>query len=450
MKKLVALIMALFITAILFGCSEKNATKDSGTAKSGTTDNIIHAPIIDVASGKQYEENIWVDVPVNSLRDIDFFFHENGFPEAHFLINEENISGNVKISTNGTVVKINVTYMDSNWDIWAVHIEDRTQPIRLGVADAPMVVRITEASLSEHLSLYDSVLDGLIPIFFDENNAFICQQKEAAVVDELVPPYLFYFDGRDNQEKYFLGVDSDSRNDRELLSFTVNINNEPVAFKYRLGSTWEAWVNSELNTDGWFIPEHLTSVALNADKTAFVISADLVMPMGIISLTQNTSHPWREMVVDAIENGYKIAGDRIPMEDTIPKYRNRFVYCENSNSPLCVTGIEMVSDFIPSTGCNFMLNQGFKIEEPITISMHGVIQENVEHVKVYVESHASDEFNTISENATEVEMSYADDTLTGIYNPSEDANFIMGSEVDVLFTYDGEIVYHVTLKAFDN
>lgn len=450
MRKIIAAVMVLVIAVGLFGCANGPSGQNSGSAQNETDGNIVQRPVIDAYTQREYEQGSWVDVPAHSLRSVDYFLHGNGFPESNFVINAELITGDVHLSTDGIIIKINVTYMDSDWDIWAVHVKDLTQPVRLGLPDAPSAVQIAKAHLSGHLHLYDSAADGTIPVFFNDNNVFICKEIKAASEDVMTPPYLFYFDGRENQELYFFDVDPDTRNTGEMFSFNADVNGETVFFRYRMGTTWEAWANSELNTDGWFIPAFNPMVVLNADRTAFVICSDLVMPGSIVSLSEDTAHPWREMVLDLIENGYEFDGGRHPLEEEIPRYRNRFVYCENSASPLCVTGIEIVSASVPPTGCAFWLNQGFTSSEPITITMQGILPENAEHVRVYIAAHDSDEFKAVPNYAAEVEMRYINGTMTGTYLPAEETNPDRNNDVDVLFTYDGEIVYHTTLNSFGN
>lgn len=436
MRKILSFVLAALISTVLFGCSMADSTKDS--VNSAQSNNSVTSEV---------KETVWTEIEVSSLREIENYFHINGFPEVMLQINEEYLGKEIKVSTNDNIIKMSLTYSNYPWTIYAVKVDGIPESLTLNIPGIPPFN--INHDMTEHLSGFVAL--GLIMDIYDNgvDNVFVCHSdlsaKDLSEVTELPSPKLFYFnnemfgqDGRDCNTK-----------DREHLEFLTRkemLNGEEITMTFRCGTTWAQWANSELNTGGWFISEFDSFVVLNADKTAFLVADDIAGWTSPVSLLEPSKHPWYTQVLDEVQNGILVDG-KMMIEDIPTEPRNRFIYCRNSYSPLCVEGfkisaMESESDYTWET-----LSHSFTHGDHVLINVKGVFPENMEHVKVFVTPHESDDFDAIPETCTEVQMTLDRDIMSGVYDSAIDS-FNKAGDVDILFTYDGEIVYHVTLDRF--
>lgn len=426
MRKILSFVLAALISTVLFGCSMADSTKDS--VNSAQSNNSVTSEV---------KETVWTEIEVSSLRVADNMFHLNGFPEVMLKINDEYIGDEYKVFTNGDIMKIDLTYMEAPWTMYAAHVDDTTAPIDLRV-DGLSQFKINH-NATEHMSFVGNVI-----VYDNNNNVYVCLCTNSNT-EELTALKVVYF----NEETFGQDGRDCNTKDREHLEFLTRkemLNGEEITMTFRCGTTWAQWANSELNTGGWFISEFDSFVVLNADKTAFLVADDIAGWTSPVSLLEPSKHPWYTQVLDEVQNGILVDG-KMMIEDIPTEPRNRFIYCRNSYSPLCVEGfkisaMESESDYTWET-----LSHSFTHGDHVLINVKGVFPENMEHVKVFVTPHESDDFDAIPETCTEVQMTLDRDIMSGVYDSAIDS-FNKAGDVDILFTYDGEIVYHVTLDRF--
>lgn len=435
MKKICCIVLAVLIIMGCLGCSNKDVDyKVNGSSAQSTVDSKTGNTDADDSESNNIE---WTEIKVNTLREADNFFHLNGFPEVMLKINEEYLDSDFLIASKDDVLKIDLTYMGAAWTMYAAKVDDVTGKINLGVDNLPKFKLTHDATA--HMSFTGGV------VVYDNNNVYVCRCNSPAPTGETTALKVVYFDERAFGQD---GRDCNTK-DREHLEFLIRkemLNGEEITMTFRCGTTWEQWANSELNTDGWFIPELHPSYVLNADKTAFLVAYDIAGWTSPVSLLEPGKHPWYTQVLDEVQNSILFDGERM-IEDAPTGFRNGFVYCRNSFSPLCVEGFKISVMESESDYRWKALFNSFTHGDHVLINVKGVFPENMEHVKVFVTPHESDDFGAIPETCTEVQMTLDRDIMSGVYDSAIDS-FNKTGDVDILFTYDGEIVYHVTLNKF--
>lgn len=220
-----------------------------------------------------------------------------------------------------------------------------------------------------------------------------------------------------------------------LVDFNIKTGDEIRTYKYRLGSSFEAWVNSELNTDGWYYDN---------SKYCFV-SAD-----GLYSISSDFSP-----TIYAQPHGASGSG----------KTEEKALYCFNSQTELYLTGIQVLSESFPEDDtidvCVNNIRNYLGTRDNITINMDVYYEGIVENMKVYFAPHSSNT-TELPANAAEVPVSettvtrqhpYGEEEVlaaTVNYKPAEDPNFSPYSGVDMFIAYKDEIIYKVAFPQFYN
>lgn len=421
MKRIISMLLIIIISVILFGCNKKTASDNSvftNTSSNGSTTNDTQDSSTSIAN----KDDVWVSIPIRSLKDADTYFHGKGFPEVQLAINEEDISGDVKISTNGTIIKMNVTFMGTNWDAWAVKVDDPTQVINLGLDDAPKNVKI--GYRDDHWTVPD--LHPEIIIWDNGNNVYICQQTTPRK-DSDSYLHVFYFD-----EKYYEAIEnitvSEENPEVWIAEGVFNINGEPHTYKYRVGMTFGEWACSEFNTEGWCIPARYPFVVVNQEDTAYGIPEESMDPGLVI----------RKVGDDDFYRGKNID------EPEFTQYRKCFTYCLNSWSPLRIEGFAIgIRDSFMYSNFHFGQHIGSEPNKKTFIQAK-VASGDIDKIHIYIVNHETDEYTETPEAAVELEVTLRekDNVITGFFTVDDPRGIDPYKPVDFLFTYEDEIVYY--------
>lgn len=223
----------------------------------------------------------------------------------------------------------------------------------------------------------------------------------------------------------------------EMAVARLVVDGERKQYEYRVGMTIGQWVNSELNTDGWHYSTNESGVVLNANNTVY--SWDDMKLASYLPLLPLENDSYSGSSKDL--QGNKSFG-----------YENGRVYCHNSKSPLFIEGCY----FTGNDAKNWANNEPFysaKVldyytsDDTITMRIRGVTETNMTDFKMYVAPH-EENLDVVPPNATQLDVNWENDIVTAIYEPKNDNNYVPHKDVDILFTYAGEVVYHVTLSAF--
>lgn len=240
-------------------------------------------------------------------------------------------------------------------------------------------------------------------------------------------------------------------NGSDIVKFRLNVNGDKNEYQAKFGATLGEWANSELNTAGWHFSQYNNAIVLSPDEKYYVMADDMA-----------------EETISA-----KPYNAEIPEQEGLPKYKDRNVYCVNSNSNLHVAGFTAKSKV--NANDNFTqysysgMSPYYSANDIITVSGCGTTQEFVEGMEIYVlpsngnrnELPYNNDVDSIRKAGTKLTAEYVhndthvegtlyieffyENMFKAEYKPQNDPHFRYGSKVDICFIYNNEVVYWMFL-----
>lgn len=434
--QMLSFVICIMLVASLFvGCATRNVSNGMKPSDTQTQpENIVDIDILDVDSREpiNFNGDEWVEVPVKTLRDADIFFHENNFPEVMLEINEEYLSDDISVSTKENIIKIDVVYMNEPWTMYAAKANDLSQPINLGIQGVP-TVRITHdgsdwlsfAGFAGHIAIYDNN---------NNNNVYICCYQGKKLNTVIMKIVYFNEDAFEYPEDIVYPLDHEVAT---MGNVQLEWGGEIHTYQYRKGTSLGAWVNSELNTDGWHYAPYSSTTVVSPDDSISAWSDELLSSNIPFSKYGSGS---------AINDG---------SWDTTVRYRNGQGYCFKSDCPLSITGFYF--DRKPTHSFNGMYDLNlygtYNFDKVVKLNVRGVTEENFKHCKVFFVNRQPDDITEIPSTADEAALRWENDYMIAEFDASQSQHFrrttrqsyTPDADVDVFITYDDEIIYRLYL-----
>lgn len=464
-KRNLTIVLAFVVFAsILIGCSKKTTSAPEDNFFS----NLIPGEIeIDSSPNSESESQYFDPTPTpnweifEDLSDgewkasevtgsdicIDTFV--NGFPELSLGEYVENMQ-DVKYYVQDSRYILTFTYhMPEHDSYWELHAEHTGKPVNIsGISESDMVlINEGEAEYGLHVANYAVIsTDGDVSLYYAEKtgNSYSLYCKNPYFVGEeskqVYPNIIFGFDAEDPafSEEIYNATEKGFFHPLKtpiMLDFKIVTGEETKTYKYRFGSSFEAWINSELNTDGWYYD----------NSNYYYVSAD-----GLYSINSELQPTIYAQPHSGVAEGKSIT---------------KALYCFNSQTELYLTGIQVLSEQFPEENFNDSLINNIRnmlgTQDDITINMDVYYEGIVENMRVYFAPH-SDNTTELPADATEVPVSettvtrqhpYGEEEVlaaTVNYKPAEDPNFSPYSGVDMFIAYKDEIIYKVAFPQFYN
>ena len=465
-KRNLTIVLAFVVFAsILTGCSKKTTSVPGDNF----FDNLISGEIKIDSSPNSEAENQYIDpTPVTNWAiqedlsngewkasevtgsDICVDTFVNGFPELSLGEYVENLQ-DVKYYVQDSRYILTFTYhMPEHDSYWELHAEHTGKPVNIsGISESDMVL-INEGEAEHGLHIADYVIISSdenysdVSLFYAEKtgNSYSLYCKNPYIVGEeyrqVYPNIIFGFDAEHpvfSEEIYNVTEKGffHPLKTPVMLDFNIVTGDKTKTYKYRFGSTMEEWVNSELNTDGWYF-DNATFNYISADGQ-YSINTDITPT--IYAQPYSGSAPG--------------------------KSTTKALYCFNSQTELYLTGIQVLSEQFTAENDDYVhlnnIRNYLGLTDNITINMDVYYEGIVENMKVYFAPHSGNT-TELPADATEVPVSdtivtrhhpYGDEEVlaaTVNYKPAEDPNFSPNFDVDMFIAYKDEIIYKVVFPQF--
>lgn len=454
MKKICFSILALLLAVSIIGCSEQvvSVSEDQFPQNPASQNQYFDpTPVTDWEIFEDLSNGEWKASEVTGS-DICVDTFVNGFPELSLGEYVENMK-DIKYYVQDSRYVLTFTYhMPEHDSFWELHAEHTGKPVNVSGIDAAdmMLINEGESDYGLHIADYAVFSSGEylsdVSLYYAEKtgNAYSLYCKnpylEGEQPKQIYPNLIFGFDAEDpafSEEIYNTTEKGYFHPHRipVMLDFKIVTGEETKTYKYRFGSTLEAWVNSELNTDGWYY-----------DNSKYCyISAD-----GLYSINSEL-----QPTVFALPYSGVTAGKSV----------TKALYCFNSQTELYLTGIQVLSKQFPEENFNDSLVNNIRnmlgTQDDITINMDVYYDGIVENMRVYFAPHSD---NTTELPANVIEVPVSETTVTRLhlygeeevlaatvnYKPAEDPNFNPNSGVDMFIAYKDEIIYKVAFPQFYN
>ncbi|MDY3109629.1 MAG: hypothetical protein SOW50_05895 [Lachnospiraceae bacterium] len=466
MKKVCFSILALSLVVSIIGCSKKEvSTSKNVPSKSGqstmaaqeTEEAIIEEfarsvseavfdpqPVDGWAVAQNTSDGSWEQVE-GTTQEITADTFARGFPELTFEFEKDNIS-NLEYSVQGSRLVMKLTYKPDDYEYhWEIHAEKTDKPVNI-------------SGLEPHLLMWDGERDNGLQYAYYITKDYM--DFELLYAEKTGISYSLYCDNPQTidgemcaapEPNIIYGFNSNQPaypaelydvtekgfyhpiKTPVLVDFNIKTGDEIKTYKYRLGSSFEAWMNSELNTDGWYFD----------NNTFNYISAD-----GKYSINSDFCPTIYAQPYSGLAPG---------------KSTTKALYCFNSKTELYLTGIQVLSEQFPEENVDGILLNNIRnylgLTDNITINMDVYYDGIVENMKVYFAPHSGNTTD-LPADATEVPVSettvtrqqpYGDEEVlaaTVNYKPAEDPNFSPNFDVDMFIAYKDEIIYKVVFPQF--
>ena len=460
MKKCMICLISLLFLISFFGCGSQSKPLYVDTAQQKES---VVAPDKDVIDTQPASAGIFELQPVagwsesqnttdgsweqveGTTQEITADTFTRGFPELTFEFEKDNIS-NLEYSVQGSRLVMKLTYKPDDYEYhWEIHAEKTDKPVNI-------------SGLEPHLLMWDGERDNGLQYAYYITKDYM--DFELLYAEKTGISYSLYCDNPQTidgemcaapEPNIIYGFNSNQPaypaelydvtekgfyhpiKTPVLVDFNIKTGDEIKTYKYRLGSSFEAWMNSELNTDGWYFD----------NNTFNYISAD-----GKYSINSDFCPTIYAQPYSGLAPG---------------KSTTKALYCFNSKTELYLTGIQVLSEQFPEENVDGILLNNIRnylgLMDNITINMDVYYDGIVENMKVYFAPH-SEHTTDLPANATEVPVSettvtrqqpYGDEEVlaaTVNYKPAEDPNFSPNFDVDMFIAYKDEIIYKVVFPQF--
>lgn len=467
MKRVCFSILALFLVVSIIACSKKTTSVPGDNFFS----NLISGEIVIGSSPNSESENQYFDLtptPNWAIQEdlsngewkasevtgsdicVDTFV--NGFPELSLGEYVENMQ-DVKYYVQDSRYILTFTYhMPEHDSYWELHAEHTGKPVNIsGISESDMLfINAGEAEYGLHIADYVIISSGEnysdVSLLYAEKtgNSYSLYCKNPYFVGEeyrqVYPNIIFGFDAEDPafSEEIYNTTEKGFFHPLKtpiMLDFKIVTGEETKTYKYRFGSSFEAWINSELNTDGWYYD----------NSNYYYVSAD-----GLYSINSELQPTIYAQPHSGVTEGKSIT---------------KALYCFNSQTELYLTGIQILSKQFPEENANDVginnVRNYLGTQDDVTINMDVYYDGIVENMRVYFAPH-SDNTTELPAIVTEVPVSettvtrrhpYGEEEVlaaTVNYKPAEDPNFNPDAGVDIFIAYKDEIIYKFTVPHFYN
>lgn len=465
MKKVCFSILALLLVVSIIGCSKKDvSTSKNVPTKSGhstmeaqeTEEVIIEEfarsvseaifdpqPVIGWSVSQNTSDGSWEQIE-GTTQEITADTFTRGFPELTFEFEKDNIS-ELEYSVQGSRLVMKLTYKPEDYEYhWEIHAEKTDEPVNISGLEPSLLLWDGERDYDLQYAYYTTKDYKDFELLYAKKTGIsysLYCENPLIVGDEVRSPepnIIYGFDEDDpaypaelydiTEKGFYHPIKTPV-----LGVFNIKTGDEIKTYKYRLGSFFETWVNSELNTDGWYF-DNATFNYISADGQ-YSINTDITPT--IYAQPYSGSAPG--------------------------KSTTKALYCFNSQTELYLTGIQVLSEQFTAENDDYVhlnnIRNYLGLTDNITINMDVYYEGIVENMKVYFAPHSGNT-TELPAKATEVPVSettvtrhhsFGDEEVlaaTVNYKPAEDPNFSPNFDVDMFIAYKDEIIYKVVFPQF--
>lgn len=432
MKKIYSIIVLCLFAISLCACNINTNTIELPTQTEIVELDNGH---LSTAEENTLQEKVTEEIPSDNIEVIHDFLNNDGFNSIDFSLCDVE---NLRVLKNGDVYQAFFDFNGGHFEVRMAHTDnlenisgvtppstaDYDNSFNNGVSFGESYYWVNGAALSTLDIMFDTVNKVSFTQFTD--NTPIGEQPLVFKVSEDGSRWTNIYKPQNiNHDKIEMNV------------ARLVVDGEKKEYQYRVGMTIGQWVNSELNTDGWHYSENEKNVVLNANNTVYSWDDMKIASFLPLMPLENNSYP----------------GSSNDLQSNVSLgYKNGMVYCHDSHSPLFIEGCYFTGSDTNNwvnTDPYFSTNvlNYYTSNDTITMYISGVTENNMSDFKVLVTTHGEN-FDNVPANATQLDTDWNDNIATAIYRPQNDKNYVPNKDVDVLFTYAGEVVYHITLNAF--
>lgn len=465
MKKITFLMTFLVIISIFAGCS-KNAEATISVGNSNSSDTVL-AVDISIADNWYPEEDShkWQESQKMGT-DISVDTYLLGYPEIN-LDAEQDASDyltDIKYYNRDDDIMLTFTYVmpeyNSYESYWELHAQHSDAPINISGYPLTKSDMYFSTLRQDSLQYYAFALENsedyrIVTIMYAEKtgNVYSLCCKNPLIIDnedrQREPNIVFAYDETMPMlpEGFWQMTDEGfivSPKKPVIAEFKLYTGEEYKTYQYRTGTTFAEWVNSDLNTDGWFYgkaitEEGLTNAFISPDGNYYSYDM-LILPVVTADKTQSTA------------------------EKPQRKYIENVLYCFDAKSPLRIAEMQVLSKSFPDNPGLPFTNEVYLplgINDDITINLDVYYDDIIQDVEVYFAPN-SENTTEIPTNSTKydveaktIERDYSlkakEVRVASLnYKPSEDPNFTAFSGMDMYITYQGQVVYKFMFSQFCN
>ena len=438
-KNLAIVLTTIAAATMLIGCGGEEVI----TARPPKEAVFDSQPVVEWAVSENTSDGSWEQIE-GTTQEITADAFTRGFPELTFQFEKDNIS-NLEYSVQGSRLVMKLTYKPEDYEYhWEIHAEKTDKPVNISGLDPHYLMWNGERDNGLQYAYYITKDDKFFELLYANKTgisySLYCDNPiiNGEEISSPEPDIIYGFNSYepaypeelyDVTEKGFYHPIKTP----VLVDFNIKTGDEIKTYKYRLGSSFEAWMNSELNTDGWYFD----------NNTLNYISAD-----GKYSINSDFCPTIYAQPYSGLAPG---------------KSTTKALYCFNSQTELYLTGIQVLSEQFPEENVDGILLNNIRnylgLTDNITINMDVYYDGIVENMKVYFAPHSGNTTD-LPADATEVPVSettvtrqhpYGDEEVlaaTVNYKPAEDPNFSPNFDVDMFIAYKDEIIYKVVFPQF--